>query len=103
MAEEPLSTSQFIEATGATFRVLDYWVRTGVIDPAVEAAGSGSRRQFHAADVPRVRTLVLISAALSRASAGVSTVLLGEIFDAMRNGDNVLDLGHGICISWEQA
>jgi hypothetical protein len=41
-----LSTHEVCKATGLTYRVLDYWCRTGVLEPHLPADGSGSRRAF---------------------------------------------------------
>lgn len=101
MSDELLSTAQMLDATGITFRILDYWIRCGVFEPAVEATGSGSRRQFFPESVAMVRTLGRIQEGLSRSGTGVSTVLLSEVYDAMERGDNSLDLGDGVRLSWE--
>lgn len=45
---------------GITYRQLDYWIRTGLFSPQVEASGSGSRRRFSPADL---RALAAISEA----------------------------------------
>lgn len=36
---------------GITYRQLDYWARTGLIEPAVPAVGSGSRRRYSRANI----------------------------------------------------
>lgn len=98
-----LTTTQFVNLTGVTFRVLDYWLRNGVLEPAVEASGSGSRRQFFPDQVPMVRTLGHIQAALGHSQSGVSTVLLAEVYDALEREQNFLDLGYGVTLTWEPA
>src|SRR5215467_5758503 len=57
--EAPLTFTapQFCKAVGITYRQLDYWCRTGVLEPVVEAQGSGYYR------------------ALDRKEAEVATVL----------------------------
>lgn len=40
------TSRQVCAIAGCTYRQLDYWLRTGVVTPSVEADGSGSRRQF---------------------------------------------------------
>ena len=41
--------------TGATYRQLDYWARTGVVTPSISAAaGYGSRRRWSDRDVVAV-------------------------------------------------
>jgi hypothetical protein len=46
--EEPVTFTapQFCKAVGITYRQCDYWCRTGVLEPVVEAQGSGCYRQF---------------------------------------------------------
>ena len=40
------------EATGITYRQLDYWARTGLVEPSLRAAaGSGSQRLYSFKDI----------------------------------------------------
>lgn len=56
---DPYTTLDVCRATGCTYRQLDYWVRTGMVTPSVNAPhGSGSRRLFSAADVAGVQAIV---------------------------------------------
>ncbi len=46
------------QAAGVTYRQLDYWARTGLIEPSIRsAAGSGSQRLYSFADVVTVRVI----------------------------------------------
>lgn len=45
---------------GISYRQLDYWVRTGLIDPARHARGSGTRRGFDAHDIALLRLAALL-------------------------------------------
>lgn len=47
------SAPEVCTATGVTYRVLDYWARSGLLDD--NAAGSGSHRTFTAYQVDVVR------------------------------------------------
>jgi DNA-binding transcriptional MerR regulator len=38
-------------AAGITYRMLDYWARTGLVEPSVRAAGSGSQRLYSFRDI----------------------------------------------------
>jgi DNA-binding transcriptional MerR regulator len=96
-----LSTTQVVDSTGVTYRVLDYWIRNGVLEPVVDANGSGSRRLFEPRQVPMIRALGRIQHALNLNEAGVSTVLLGECFDAMKRGQLYLDLSDNVVLSWD--
>lgn len=57
------STVEVAKLTGATYRQLDYWCRTGRIagQPPGRATGSGQRRKWSEADVERARLLLRAS------------------------------------------
>lgn len=52
------TTVELCRLTGATYKQLDHWSRTGRLDPTVPAHGQGSRRQFSAVDLHTVHTAV---------------------------------------------
>jgi DNA-binding transcriptional MerR regulator len=52
-----LTSAQMCRAAGVTYRQLDYWCREGLVRPAVEASGQGSRRRWSRADVGAVTAL----------------------------------------------
>lgn len=56
-----LSSAQLCELAGVTYRQLDYWCRSGLVHPAIAAAGHGSRRRWTAGDVAAVAELGEIS------------------------------------------
>lgn len=56
---DTLTSVQLCRAAGCTYRQLDYWTRRGLIEPAVQAEGSGTRRGWSVDDIPRVRRLVI--------------------------------------------
>lgn len=60
MSPDPgYSSSQVCTMTGATYRQLDYWVRTGILRPEYAVAnGSGTQRRF-APDQVRLVRLIL--------------------------------------------
>lgn len=60
MSPDPgLSSSQVCDLTGATYRQLDYLVRTGLLRPTLAAAnGSGTQRRFSRDQVPVVRLIL---------------------------------------------
>lgn len=51
LRQRTVSARQAADLAGCTYRMLDYWLRTGVLRCTVEAAGSGSRRRFTVSDV----------------------------------------------------
>lgn len=57
-----MTTRQVAALTGASFRQLDYWDRTGVLCPSVAPAkGSGSSRRYSPDDVRCALALVLLA------------------------------------------
>lgn len=71
---EPRYTApEVVRMTGASYRQLDYWDRTGLVEPAQAAQGSGSQRRYSAADVVRLRVIVLLL------GAGLSLQAIREI------------------------
>ena len=50
-----VSSKVAADVAGISYRQLDYWARTGVVEPSVSAAGSGSSRGYSPADVIALR------------------------------------------------
>lgn len=67
------STTEVCRLTGATYRQLDYWARTGRIpgQPSGSVIGSGNRRRWTQADVDEVRLWLEASALLSGGLRGM--------------------------------
>lgn len=83
--DRTFTTQEVMEATGASYRIVDYWARNGVLTPSVaEACGSGSRRRFSALDVEVARVLLVLGAhgatgpSLRPAAEGLRQVLADE-------------------------
>jgi DNA-binding transcriptional MerR regulator len=64
---------------GLTYRKLDYWARTGIVTPTLEANGSGSRREYSEDDV---RALILVERA---SRCGVDGATLAQLVAAVRD------------------
>jgi DNA-binding transcriptional MerR regulator len=56
-----IPTSEMCALTGVTYRQLDFWTRSGVIRPPVDATGSGSRRRYSPDQVRYVRLAAELS------------------------------------------
>lgn len=57
-----ISSRELAEATGATYRQIDYWTTSGVIEPVGKARpGSGSFRSFDEEWIPIVKLFVKIA------------------------------------------
>ncbi len=83
------TSKQTQEIAGITYRQLDYWARTGLVQPSVASAtGSGSRRAYSYSDLLKLR---IIKDLLDR---GVG---LQQIRDVFRNHQDILgeDLAGG--------
>lgn len=97
-----LSTEEVCEITGLTYRQLDYYTRHGVVAPAVEARGSGTRRGWLDEQVPQIMVVASVANAMREISgierAG-NLALYRRIAGVWRDG--VLKLGPGVAIAWE--
>lgn len=58
--EDVLSAPQMCHVVGCTYRQLDYWCRSGVVAPAIDAVGSGSKRLFARSQVRVVLAVFLL-------------------------------------------
>lgn len=82
----PSSVWDAIDGTGLTYRMLDYWARTGYLEPE-SGDGSGSRRRWPqgeidvAKDMLRlIRAGLTVSAAHRVARAGGSAFLASDVY-----------------------
>ena len=58
MNESGYSGTQAAKIVGITYRQLDYWARTELVEPSVtEASASGSRRQYSYRDLLELRVI----------------------------------------------
>ena len=56
--EEGFRGPQVCKFVGITYRQLDYWARTGLVEPSVKpAVGSGSQRQYSFIDVVHLKII----------------------------------------------
>jgi DNA-binding transcriptional MerR regulator len=80
-------------AAGITYRQLDYWARTGLVEPTVrEASGSGSQRLYSFRDILVLRVVKKLL------DAGVSLPNIRTAISTLRNR-GVEDLGQVTLIS----
>lgn len=85
--EETHSSTEVCRGTGLTYRVLDYWVRTGVITPYQEANGSGSRRRWSDAQFTHLAVMAEVHHYLNtHVSEYVSTDMMHSLAEALREG-----------------
>lgn len=100
-------------AAGITYRQLDYWARTGLVEPSVRgAAGSGSQRLYGFRDIlilrivkrlidtgvslPNIRAAVAHLAQRDGADLARITLMSdGATIYECRSADEVVDLVHG--------
>jgi len=77
---EGFRAPEVCQIIGITYRQLDYWTRTGLIQPGIaDAKGSGSRRLFS------FRDLVLLKAIKDLLDAGLSLQKVREAIDYVRS------------------
>lgn len=72
------------ELAGITYRRLDYWARTGVIDASIPARGSGSRRRYSEDDVRALRTVATLAELLDLWAAGGAAAALRALPPSLR-------------------
>jgi len=56
------STDQLCYHTGLSYRVVDYWDRTGILRPSQPANGSGTQRRYSYHDLAIARALAQLNA-----------------------------------------
>ena len=72
------------EIVGITYRQLDYWARTDLMRPTVDAEGSGSRRQYSYRDLLELKVIKQLL------DAGISLQSARKALDVLRqSGDDV--------------
>lgn len=57
-----INSQEAARIAGATFRQIDYWIRTGLACPHLRDMGSGTRRRYQAGDVEVLHALAQLSA-----------------------------------------
>ncbi|MEN9824023.1 MAG: hypothetical protein RLZ04_2449 [Actinomycetota bacterium] len=79
MSEIGYSGTRAADVVGITYRQLDYWARTGLINPSIAAAaGSGSRRLYSYRDLLELRVVK------SMLDAGIKLEAVRTAFDYLR-------------------
>ena len=119
--EVPFSSKTVARLVRISYRQLDLWVRTGLVEPQVPASGSGSRRQWSFVDtlgmriikelldsgvtLQRVRRILEVRVAEIRRFDGALAPALEELLDLLTRGrllgaldrgdalDDVVDVG----------
>lgn len=99
-----LSSNEVADEIGVTYRVLDRWVREGVVTPTVSASGPGSRRAWAADQMPVLRVLGKVWRAVAEyhgSGAGGPQLLSLEIATQIRlAAEHALAEGHGGLSVW---
>lgn len=84
-----VTINEVSKRTGATFRQIDHWIRSGLIAPSLGAAcGSGSSRKFSERDI------ALVAVGKILANAGLDLKYLRPIGEAL---DDLDDAEFGVC------
>ena len=80
MGERGFSGKRTAEIVGITYRQLDYWARTDLVQPSLaRAAGSGSRREYSYRDLLELKVIK------SLLDAGIRLEQVRKVFSYMRN------------------
>ena len=93
------STVQVAAFSGASYRQLDYWCRTGALVPTFDARGSGTQRRYTAHET-RVAWAVRVAQELTETTTGrgggLFQAVAGVLVHMPDNGwDGMLILGDG--------
>ena len=79
MAEQGFSGKRTAEIVDITYRQLDYWARTDLVQPSLaQATGSGSRRQYSYRDLLELKVIK------SLLDAGIRLEQVRKVFTYMR-------------------
>jgi hypothetical protein len=80
VAEQGFSGTKAAQVVGITYRQLDYWARTGLVRPSlVDAAGSGSRRQYSYRDLLELKVIKNLL------DAGIKLESVRDVFEYLRS------------------
>lgn len=80
MSQANFSGAQAAKIAGITYRQLDYWARTNLIRPsAVDAKGSGSRREYVYSDLLELKVIKNLL------DAGIKLESVRTVFDYLRD------------------
>ena len=80
MTETTYSGRKAADIVGITYRQLDYWARTNLVRPsAVDAAGSGSRRQYTYRDLLELKIVKKLR------DAGINLQSVRDVFAYLRD------------------
>lgn len=78
--DETFSGKRAADIVGITYRQLDYWARTNLVRPsAVDATGSGSRRQYTYRDLLELKIVKKLR------DAGIDLVNVRDVFSYLRD------------------
>lgn len=97
------SSARAASAAGCSYRMLDYWVRQGIIRPSVfDAVGSGTCRRWDLYDVTALRVVRVLS------SLGATGTVLREVVGALRDDpglweSSVLVTADGLVLRFDEA
>lgn len=101
VAERTLSSQEVLAYSGATYRQIDYWSRTGVLKPTSVAPGSGYYRSFSSIEAEVANRLVKFMH-LCGAGRGSALPLIDAanmIRASIERGEGtVITLGEGVSV-----
>jgi hypothetical protein len=87
-AQRGYSTHEVTTVTGASYRQLDYWSRTGVLQSSLRSAsGQGSRRLYSSDDVRAAAVLASLSTMLDQTNGSVSRDARAAAVRLIQNDD----------------
>lgn len=92
-----MRVKDFMEATGASYRQMDYWARSGInLTVGDPRKGSGNFRVYDERTIERVKLLVALSTVFE---GRLNSAFLKTIFDNYDVG--AIALAEGISLRWD--
>jgi len=82
------STAEVAALAGLTYRIVDYWVRQGVIWPEVEAHGSGSRRGWSSQQAEWLMRIGEAYRMGERRGLDLTALAVGHIWRSLQAGED---------------
>ena len=83
MSNTHVSASTAVKETGITYRQLDHWCRTGLVEPAKPAEGSGSQRAYSEHNISILKLVKWLG------DVGLDHALIRRIIKSIENVDSL--------------
>lgn len=97
MSDAQMTTAQIARAVGTRYKNVDHWTRIGILEPTVEAAGSGTQRAYEPIEADVARMCVALKDLLGNCPRRLAR----ELAEGVRAGIDAHLCSGAVSISWE--